>query len=76
MKLILTIKITTTMVEASQLLLSKIDKLVQSKSNNKFDYDNIRKISFTVDCIIVYLSSFTLQRYNYFLNCTLCIAFF
>jgi hypothetical protein len=45
------------MVEASQLLLGKIDKLVQSKSNNKFDYDNIRKISFTVDCIIVYLNN-------------------
>lgn len=45
------------MVEASQLLLGKIDKLVQSKSNNKYDYDNIRKISFTVDCIIVYLSN-------------------
>ena len=44
------------MVEASKLLLGKIDKLVQSKSNNKFDYNNIRKISFTVDCIIVYLS--------------------
>ena len=45
------------MIQASQLLLSKIDKLVQSKSNNKFDYDNIRKIFFTADCIIVYLNS-------------------
>lgn len=45
------------MVEASQLLLGKIDKLIQSKSNNKYDYDNIRKISFTIDCIIVYLSN-------------------
>lgn len=45
------------MIEASQLLLGKIDKLVQSKSNNKYDYDNIRKISFTIDCIIVYLSN-------------------
>ena len=45
------------MVEASQLLLGKIDKLVQSKSNNKYNYDNIRKISFTTDCIIVYLSN-------------------
>ena len=44
------------MVEASQVLLGRIDKLVQSKSNNKFNYDNIRKISFTIDCIIVYLS--------------------
>ena len=44
------------MIKASQLLLGKICKLVQSKSNNKFNSDNIRKIYFTVDCIIVYLS--------------------
>ena len=44
------------MIEASQLLLGKIDKLVQSKSNNKFNYDNIRKISFTIDCINIYLN--------------------
>ena len=44
------------MIQASQLLLSKIDKLVQSKSNNKFNYDNIRKILFTVNCITVYLN--------------------
>lgn len=44
------------MIQASQLLLGKINKLVQSKSNNKFDYDNIRKIFFTADCIIVYLN--------------------
>ena len=44
------------MVEASQLLLGEIGKLVQFKSNNKFNYDNIRKISFTLDCIVVYLS--------------------
>lgn len=45
------------MIEVSQLLLGKIDELVQSKSNNKYDYDNIRKISFNLDCIIVYLNS-------------------
>ena len=44
------------MVEVSLLLLDKIYKLVQSKSNKKFDYDNIRKVSFTADCIVVYLS--------------------
>jgi len=44
------------MIEASQLLLDRIDKVIQSKSNNKFNYDNIRKISFTIDCVIIYLS--------------------
>ena len=45
------------MIELSPVLLSKINKLIQFKSNNKFDYDNIRKISFGIDCITVYLSN-------------------
>lgn len=45
------------MVNLSPLLQGRIDKLVQSKSNNKYNYNNIRKICFTINCIIVYLNN-------------------
>ena len=45
------------MVEVSALLMLKIARLIRAKSNNRFNYDNIKTICFTIDGITVNLNN-------------------